>query len=282
MNRLNSFQAFCAITDRCDSTAPVISNFAWLQLPEDAPCIRVLWMYPDILSLHGGRGDLMALLRFATAAGLPLTIRKVLQPGDPLPLQEADLLYFCAGDLQSMPDLIRALRPQQHRLIRFAKDGGLIVANGSSGAILAERLTFTDGTGIEGLGLLGMSWTQRPTVLGDDLWLRLPDGTELTGTQISLADVVLNVTQPPLAQVLYGYGNCGTGSEGAAGKHVFYSACLGPVLVRNPPLAQRLLSLAGSHAGLLPEGTLPDLGDISSELVAHHSAVEFIRRKLPH
>ena len=98
---------------------------------------------------------------------------------------------------------------------QFAARGKVILANGSTGAILARELELTDGTVVPGLGLLGMRWQRRKSVHGDDLWLQTADGLEVIGNEIKLAEVTLDADQAPFATVRYGRGNCGDGREGA-------------------------------------------------------------------
>ena len=270
------------MTEHTNETSRSVDNLAALGLSHNHKRIRLLWMYPDTLSLHGGRGDIMALLRFATMARLPLEVRRVENLTDPVPLDDADMLYFCCGDLSCMPDVIKALEPRKADLADFAATGKVIVANGSTGAILSNALQLMDGTVIPGLGLLGMRWTQRETVHGDDLWLDAPDGIQVIGNEIRLADVTLEPGQEPFATVRYGFGNNNTGTEGAMTRNVIYTGCLGPVLVRNPALAMALLKRASAAAEIPTE---PDQFRLSSRQIPQEEKLleeskVFIRKKM--
>lgn len=225
-------------------------NLQALGLSADSKRVRVLWMYPNTLSIHGGRGDIMALLRFAEKAGIPLEIKRVDSLADYVPLDEADILYFTCGDLTCMPSVIKALESRKNDIEGFAADGKVIIANGSSGVILAKDIKFLDGRVVNGLGLLKMHWTERRTVQGDDLWLDTVDGVEVIGNEIKLADITLESDQSEFAVVRYGYGNNGDGKEGAISNNVIYTSCLGPLLVRNPALAMNFLKRGARVAGL--------------------------------
>lgn len=279
---MDSIKQFLQITNAYRQEDSSLHNFDVLGLERNTKALHLLWMYPDILSLHGGRGDIMALLRFATAAGLPLEIRKVEQPSDSVPLEWADMLYFCCGDLDCVPDLIRALAPMKEKLKAFAASGKVVAANGSSGGILAQELELLDGSVIEGLGLLGMRWTERSSVHGDDLWLDAIDGTEVIGNEIKLADVTLDAGQAPFGKVRYGRGNRGDGYEGAVTGNVIYTTCLGPVLVRNPALAMALLRRGAEAAGLeiREEAFALNPSDIPYEESGLREARMFIEKKL--
>lgn len=276
---MNSMEQFLRMRESTQSGAEAIHNLDALTLSPYAPRLRILWMYPDILSLHGGRGDMMALLRFGTAMGLPLEIRRINQLTDPIPLDSADLLYFCSGELSCVPPMVQALLPMREQLSAFADSGKMIVAVGSTGAILSKELRKLDGSVIPGLGLLNMYWNQRKTVYGNDIWMDALEDTEVIGNQILLADVTLAPDQVPFGRVRYGYGNCGDGFEGAVTKNVIYTSCLGPMLVRNPAMAVTLLRRAADAAGIDAEYRL-DPGDIALETKALEDSRIFISSKM--
>ena len=256
-----------------------VHNLDALSLPKTAGRVRILWMYPDSLNLHGGRGDIMALLRFATLIKLPVEILRVESLADPIPLDNAHMLYFCCGDLDCVPDLIKALEPQKAALSAFAEEGKVIVANGSTGTVLGKDLKLTDGALISCLGLLGMHAVQRDTIHGDDLWLDAMDGVEVIGNEIKRVDITLDPAQAPFGTVRYGRGNCGDGREGAVSGNVIYTTCLGPLLVRNPQLAVVLLRRAALAAGLEAGETL-----LAAQIVHEQKALDeskiFIEKKM--
>lgn len=273
-------ERFHTIVSSAPAGAKTISNRQVLSLKDDANAVKLLWMYPDVLSLHGGRGDLMALLRFATELGIPMEITRINGLPEEFSVADADMVWFCCGDSTCIPHVIEALMPRRMELLRFSVEGGVLLANGSSGGILATELTLPNGEVIPGLDLLKMHWTPRSTVHGDDLWLRLEDGTEVIGNEIQLWDVSLLTGQDSFGSVLYGRGNCGSGYEGARTKNTIYTGCLGPILVRNPHFAVMLLLEAARHAGITPEITALSPESISMELQATEAAKTFIENKM--
>jgi CobQ-like glutamine amidotransferase family enzyme len=77
----------------------------------------------------------------------------------------------------------------------------------------------------------------------------LPDVPTLTGYENHRGTARLHGAARPLAQVVAGVGNGHDGVEGVQQGHVVATYLHGPVLVRNPALADLLLSRA---AGPLP------------------------------
>lgn len=275
---MSKFELFTEIREGAVRGASSVSNCAALGLSPETRSVHVLWMYPNVLNLHGGRGDAMALLHFSNCMSLPCTLRRINTLSEEIPFDWADLILFQSGDLDCMADLCRALTPKAAEFAAFAENGGVILAVGSSGSLLARNTKYLDGTQAPGLGLLGMEMTQRTTIHGDDLWFTTREDLEIVASQIQRTDVALDPDQAPLGTVTYGRGNCGDGREGARTGTVFFTHCVGPVLVRNPRFAALLLKLAAAHAGI-PTDELAD-EDIALELEALRDTKGFIEKKL--
>ena len=73
------------------------------------PSLHVLWMYPDVLHLHGDRGNVMALRHVAGLMGIDAEIRRVDSLQEAPDFAWADLLYFGSGELKRMPVVVSAL-----------------------------------------------------------------------------------------------------------------------------------------------------------------------------
>lgn len=241
--------------------------------------LNIIWLYPDILNLHGGRGDMMALLHISNLMRLPAEIMRIDSPDEKIPFEWADMIFLSSGDIKSMDVVVEALNGQREELEVFLNRSGMMIAIGSSGLVLAKEMEMLDGSRREGLGILDMLWKEKTRVAGDDIWFSLDDGLEVIGNQIQLADVFLGENQQPLGRVLYGRGNKGDGWEGARKGNVIFTSCLGPVLVKNPGLTERWLEEAAFSAGI-KAGNKLDIKDIQVELEALSLVKEFIKAKL--
>ena len=276
---MGSFERFLSVRADSRKDQKILSNHSVLGLPEDTRGIRVAWMYPDVLNLHGGRGDLMAIMHISCLMGVPCEIRRVDALTEEIPFEWADLLYFTSGDLSATPDVSRALIPQAEAFRAFADKGGMIVAVASSGAVLAERTTFRDGTEYEGLGLLHMTFNQRANSCGDDLWITTEEGIEAIAIQIQMADVTLSEGQAPFGKVVYGRGNNGDGFDGARTGGIIFTNCMGPALAKNPRLTEWFIKRCADKAGLdTTDLTLHD-EQIGMELAALEDVRTFVNKK---
>lgn len=217
--------------------------------------IRIFWMYPDILNLHGDRGNIQALQYVAQQMGLPVEIEKVVNPQDTVDFDRADFLLFNPGELKVCSRIVQALNGQKESLDAYLNRGGTALVIGTSGAIFGKEVSRQDGSKFAGLGYLDICASERRMILGNDLHCVLPDGTELMGSQIQMAEYTVPAEQA-LAKVVYGHGNKNDGTEGAKKGNLIYTNLLGPVLVKNPWWAVQMLAAIADQKGLeykLPE-----------------------------
>lgn len=244
------------------------------------PSLHVLWMYPDVLHLHGDRGNVMALRHVAGLMGIDAEIRRVDSLQEAPDFAWADLLYFGSGELKRMPVVVSALIAQKEALDRYVAGNGMIVASGSSAAILAQWTKKTDNAKFSGLKLLDITCKQCENVYGDDLWFELPDGGQAIGCQIRVIDIRLSREQAPLGRVLYGYGNNGQdGSEGARSGNLIACNAQGPLLVKNPRLAAAWICDALAAHGVT-DVAAPDEADFVWEDASFALIRKFIEDKM--
>lgn len=200
--------------------------------------IVVGWMYPNLLNLHGERGSVQKLVQVGAQLGVEVEIRRIEDFDDPIDFEALDMLIFLPGEITLFQHLVPALEKQRQALDAYLEKGGYLLAIGTSGLIFGTSVEREDGSIQEGLKYLDMTAKERKYVWGDDMHVRLADGQELIGSQIMMADVQ---TQAPLAKVLYGRGNNGTGGDGARYRNLIYTNCLGPLFVKNPWLAEDII-----------------------------------------
>ncbi|SBT44721.1 type 1 glutamine amidotransferase [Micromonospora auratinigra] len=208
--------------------------------------LRIVWIYPDLLSTYGDRGNALILARRAQLRGMPVEVLEV-RSDQRLPAT-ADIYLIGGGE-----DGPQALGAQ-----RLIADGGLhrAVAQGSvvfgvcAGYQLLGTSFFAKGTECAGLGLLDISSDRGPTravgeLAGDvDPRLGVP---YLTGFENHGGRTHLGPGVAPLARVTTGVGNDGA-TEGAWRGKLLGTYSHGPALARNPALADLLLRWAtGIH-----------------------------------
>jgi len=202
--------------------------------------LRLVWVYPDLLSTYGDRGNLLVLERRARLRGI--NVECVFVNSDQPVSRDGDIYLLGGGE-----DLPQVLAAQ-----RLRADGGLAEAAGRGAVVFAVCAGYqllghefggADGEPTAGLGILDMrSGRGERRAVGEivadvDPALGVP---ALTGFENHQGVTRRGPDAAPLAQVSLGIGN-GDGTEGAFAGRVLGTYLHGPALVRNPGLADLLL-----------------------------------------
>ena len=211
--------------------------------------VTVALLFPDLLGTYGDSGNaviLAARLRWRGMDAEVLTIRS----GDPVP--EGCELYVVGGgeDLPQSQAARQLGADRDDSPLRRAVDGGAVVLAVCAGMqILGRTFVGPDGNEAAGLGLLDCSTIPGPgrrmvgeIVVDAESELGLP---ALTGYENHAGATRLGPASQPLGRVRVGSGNgAGTGVDGAVSGRVLGTYLHGPVLARNPALADLLLGWA--------------------------------------
>lgn len=215
--------------------------------------LKITWMYPDILNLHGDRGNIMALERIGKMLDLKVNIEKIENYAQKIDYDSSDIIFFNPGELKASDTIIEVLKLQKEQLDKYIEAGKMIILIGTSGSIMAKEIIRKDGTKINGLGYLDMICQERELIYGDDIHFVLKEdlNIEIMGCQIQVVDTYLN-SEISLGVVEYGRGNAGKDvrSEGAKYKNVIFTNALGPVLVKNPWYTEMLIKTAMKNKGI--------------------------------
>ena len=219
--------------------------------------LNILWLWPDVLNLHGDRGNVMALVRVCGLYGIDARVTRVNRLKDMFWLDPVDIVMLGPGELAVMPQIVGALSKKYADFENYTENGGVLFATGTTGAALGTETIRVDGSRIQGLGLLGMECRERKAVIGDDLIFRTSEDTTVYGLQIQMMSVELAEGQEPFGRKVYGYGNNGGPAEGAVKSGVIFTNALGPVLVKNPWLTLNLIRKAlARKSPVLPQDAL--------------------------
>ncbi len=176
--------------------------------------------------------------------GIPAEVVDV-HAGEPIP---ASCQIYVMGGGEDAPQALAARELRSGAVLANAVAGGAAVLAVCAGLqVLGNRFAGEDGKVHDGLGLLDCE-THRddgPRRVGEvvvtaDESLDLPD---LTGYENHGGVTTLGPGARPLGRVVVGHGNDGgDGTEGIVSGRVVGTYLHGPVLARNPALADHLLS----------------------------------------
>jgi hypothetical protein len=209
--------------------------------------LRIVTVYPDLLGTYGDRGNGLVLWRRALARGIEAQLVAVASDA---PLPDADL--YCVGGGED--------GPQQLATERLAGDGGL-ARNVESGAvvlavcagfqILGRSFPGPEGQRLEGLGLFAIDTVRGSGARAVGEVVVQTDGLAgaVTGFENHAGHTVRDEGVAALGRVALGTGN-GDGTDGALQGRLVGTYLHGPVLARNPMLADWLLATATGSASL--------------------------------
>jgi hypothetical protein len=213
--------------------------------PAPGDRVEIVLVYQSLLGIYGDRGNATVLRKRLAWRGYD-PVLTVVEPGDPLP-DTGHVYLLGGGEDAAQISAVRAL----------AVDGGLHRAVDRGAAVFAVCAgyqivgkSFTVGERDEvigGLGLLDVTTTRGPVravgemltrwkgASGEEQWI---SGFENHGGYTRLGPDAV-----PFAEVEVGIGNCADGTEGAVAGTVIGTYPHGPVLARNPALADHVLEL---------------------------------------
>jgi CobQ-like glutamine amidotransferase family enzyme len=227
--------------------------------------LRVVWVYPDLLSTYGDRGNLLVLLRRAELRGLAAEAVEV-NSDEPVP-RTGDIYLIGGGE--DLPQILAARRLAADGGLQAAADRGAVVLAVCAGyQVIGTQFGGVSGEPVGGLQIMDISSGRgERRGVGEiiaDVDPALGAG-RLTGFENHQGVTRIGPGARPLATVTLGVGN-GDGTEGAYSGHVLGTYLHGPALVRNPALADLLLGWA-VHNGPTGGGPLPPVPDEDEEWV---------------
>ena len=226
--------------------------------------LTVAVVYPDLLGTYGDGGNGLVLARRASWRGID---SRLIQAESGRPLPTADI--YCIGGGEDGPGVSAAAALRADGALARAVDQGAVVIGVCAGfQLLGHRFPDRDDRPRDGLGLLDVT-TRKGTgrrAVGDLVARptgespQFPSGRALPpliGFENHSGVTVVGPGARPLAMVVTGVGNGdGDGTEGAWSERVLGTYLHGPVLARNPALADLVLGWAVS-----PSGELAPLAD---------------------
>ena len=210
--------------------------------------LRVGLVYPELLGTYGDRGNAVVLVQRARWRGIPAELVEV-PAGTPIP-DSLDVYLLGGGEDDPMHLAGAGLRASRAAVRRAVDAGAAVLAVCGGFQLVGHRYVAADGTVLEGIGLLDLETRAGPTrLIGEVVADPEPPLPRLTGFENHWGRTTLAPGLAPLGRVVTGGGNGdGNGGEGALDGHVVGTYLHGPVLPRNPALADQLLGWATGQA----------------------------------
>jgi lipid II isoglutaminyl synthase (glutamine-hydrolysing) len=207
--------------------------------------LRIVHLYPDLMSVYGDRGNVLTLARRAEWRGYDVEVQE-LSLGDRLDPREVDLVFFGGGQDREQAVVSPDFLEQKAEAVREAvEDGAALLSVCGGYQLLGTSYTTVDGQELPGAGLLDIRSIPGPrrhigNVLIDSDLEGQP--RTLVGFENHSGRTYLGPGMQPLGKTIVGAGNNGEDrTEGAVYKAAIGCYLHGSLLPKNPWLADRLL-----------------------------------------
>lgn len=212
--------------------------------------VRLCHLYPEMMNIYADRGNIAVFRQRLAWRGMDLVISEV-GLGDDIDAGQHDLYYLGGGQDRDQnrvaKDLIR-----HAPVLQAAADAGAAQLYVCGGIQLAgHRYVTADGTTLPGIGILDLETRAGDSRLIGDLVIDATiHGTiqRVVGYENHVGRTRLGSGCVPFGRVVSGHGNDGqSGYEGAVVNHVIGTYLHGPLLPKNPWVADVLLGWALEH-----------------------------------
>lgn len=203
-------------------------------------------LFPSILNTNGDAANARVLAQRARWAGLDDVHLVGVESADQMPNAVDIIVLGACGD----PDVARVfklLMTLEHALHDAAVASVPLLAVSTGWSMLSQCFPLDRQTLAPGLGLFSGSALRSAQRFSDDLIVDSEYG-QLIGYENHSDSYVLGHGEQPLGTVVYGSGNSG-GAEGAVNGSLIGTHLHGPILARNPKLADHMLVLALARTG---------------------------------
>src|SRR5690242_3793698 len=226
--------------------------------------IRVGHLYPDYLNIYADRGNIAVLARRAAWRGHELVV-SALGMGDHVVPGDHDLYYVGGGQDREQLLVAEDLVGKAEALHEAVAGGAALLAVCGGYQLLGRGYRGFHGEDMPGVGLFPHETVAGDTRMIGDVLLETDLGP-IAGFENHAGRTKLDEGATPLGRVVAGFGNDGeSGYEGCRLQRAIGTYLHGPLLPRNPHLADWLLAQALAHRS---GGKPPELAPLPDELEA--------------
>jgi lipid II isoglutaminyl synthase (glutamine-hydrolysing) len=213
--------------------------------------LTIGWLYPDLMSTYGDRGNIIVLKKRFAWRGIEVKVKRISIKESAEEINDCDLLFM--GGAQDIQQEIvnRDLQQQKGKIIIEALEKnipGLFICGAYQ--FLGKFYKAADGTIIKGLSFFDL-YTENPglnvkRLIGNVIIeSSLIFNSRIVGFENHGGRTYLGNKKQAFAKVNKGFGNNGEdGTEGIIYKNAIGTYLHGPILPKNPELADYLIEKA--------------------------------------
>ena len=241
--------------------------------------IRVGHLYPDYLNIYADRGNIAVLTSRAVWRGHELEVEAI-GMGDPVQPGAHDLLYVGGGQDREQALVAHDIAEKGEALRESVAGGVALLAVCGGYQLLGSSYRERSGAELPGAGVLSLHTVAGERRMIGDVLLECEfepgERRTIAGFENHAGRTILEDGAEPLGRVVAGFGNDGeSGFEGCRAGRVVGTYLHGPLLPRNPWLADWLLAQAIARQ----TGEAVDFEPLGDELEAQAHSVAAARAR---
>ena len=243
-----------------------------------ARTLRIAHLYPELLNLYGDSGNILVLRRRMEWRGMNCEVKEV-GVGERPSFADVDIVFIGGGSDREQKIVCDRLQQVRAELAAYVEDGGVLAAVCGGYQLLGHSYLMGNEE-VRGLSLVDL-YTDRgsPRLIGDIVVQSRISPQPVVGYENHGGRTHLGAGVEPLGKVLAGFGNDGeSGYEGCLYKNVVGTYVHGPLLPKNPGVADYLIAQALTRR--YGECELEPLDD-AVELLANQTMYDRIMAQAP-
>lgn len=213
------------------------------------------WLYPELMSTYGDRGNIIALQKRCEWRGIKVEIVNIDQTTNDQRLKTIDLLFGGGAQDREQEIVIKDLHKKKNTIKELIEKNIPALFVCGAPQLMGKYYEPAVGKRIEGLGIFDMV-TKHPgidkprligNIVGEVLWQNFSSlnshlSTLIVGFENHGGRTYLGKNAKPFAKVIKGFGNNGEdGTEGVVYKNAIGCYLHGPLLPKNPQVADYLI-----------------------------------------
>ena len=215
--------------------------------------VKILYLYPDFMNLYGDNGNVRILERRLKDQGFDVKIVNATITDEHISFDDVDFVYMGSG-YESNRDLVsKHIRKFKAEFISAVENGVPMLFTGNGYDILGKGITTSYGVFKNCLGLFNFTFKEQiKTRYTGDLILEDPETNEKYVGFVNRAGVPEDQEEMAFGIVKV-IGEYPVKKDGVRVNNLLGISLIGPVLLKNPVLADRFVEIICRRKGIEPK-----------------------------
>ncbi len=222
--------------------------------------LTIGWLYPQLMSTYGDRGNMLVLQKRCEWRGIKTTVTQIDQATKIQDLSSIDLLFGGGAQDREQEIVMKDLCKKKQTIKALIENDIPALFVCGAPQLMGKYYEPAEGKRIEGLGIFDIiskhPGPKQDRLIGNvvakiqtnnlvPITYNLSPITSIVGFENHGGRTYLGKTAKPFAKVVKGFGNNGVdGTEGVVYKNAIGSYLHGPLLPKNPQIADWLITKA--------------------------------------